>query len=48
MPWIVEFDGDFEPEFMAFELAVQDALLALAKLLADFGPQLPADPMPIR
>jgi len=40
MPWIVEFDGDFEPEFMAFELAVQDALLALAKLLADFGPQL--------
>jgi hypothetical protein len=40
MPWIVEFDDDFEPEFMAFELAVQDALLAVAKLLADFGPQL--------
>lgn len=39
MPWIVEFHGDFEPEFMGFELAVQDALLAAASLLADFGPQ---------
>jgi hypothetical protein len=40
MPWIVEFDDDFESEFMAFDPAVQDALLAVAKLLADFGPQL--------
>ena len=40
MPWIVEFHDDFEPEFLTFESAVQDALLAVAKLLADFGPQL--------
>ena len=40
MPWRVEFHDDFEPEFLAFELAVQEALLAVAKLLADFGPQL--------
>src|ERR1700722_8755530 len=40
MPWIVEFHDEFEPEFLAFEPAVQDALLAVAKLLAEFGPQL--------
>jgi hypothetical protein len=40
VPWIVEFDGAFEPEFKAFDLDVQDALLAVAKLLADYGPQL--------
>lgn len=40
MAWVVEFHDDFEPEFLTFELAVQDALLAVAKLLADFGPQL--------
>ena len=40
MSWRVEFHDDFEPEFLGFELAVQDALLAVAKLLADFGPQL--------
>jgi len=40
MPWIVELHDDFEAEFMGFELAVQDALLAVAKLLAVFGPQL--------
>ena len=40
MPWTVEFHDDFEPEFLALELAVQDALLAVAKLLADYGPQL--------
>lgn len=40
MPWAVEFHDDFEPEFQAFEPAVQDALLAVAKLLVDFGPQL--------
>lgn len=40
MSWSVEFHDDFEPEFRAFEPAVQDALLAVAKLLADFGPQL--------
>jgi hypothetical protein len=40
MPWTVEFHDEFEPEFLAFEPAVQDALLAVAKLLADYGPQL--------
>jgi hypothetical protein len=40
MPWIVEFRDEFEPELIEFELAVQDALFAAAKLLADFGPQL--------
>jgi len=40
MPWAVEFHDDFEPEFRAFEPSVQDALLAVTKLLADFGPRL--------
>ena len=40
MRWTVEFHDDFEREFQVFEPAVQDALLAVAKLLADFGPQL--------
>jgi len=40
VPWVVEFHDEFEPEFEAFEPAVQDALLAVAKLLVDFGPQL--------
>jgi hypothetical protein len=40
VPWVVEFHDDFEPEFMALEPAVQDALLSVAKLLADDGPQL--------
>ena len=40
MPWIVEFHDDFELEFRAFEPAVQDALLTVAKLLVEFGPQL--------
>lgn len=40
MPWAVEFHDDFELEFLALESAVQDALLAVAKLLADYGPQL--------
>jgi hypothetical protein len=39
LPWTVEFHDDFEREFQVFEPAVQDALLAVAKLLADFGPQ---------
>lgn len=40
MPWVVEFHGDFEPEFSGLEPGVQEALLAVAKLLADYGPQL--------
>ena len=40
MSWDVEFHDAFEQEFLGFEQTVQDALLAVAKLLADFGPQL--------
>jgi hypothetical protein len=40
MTWAVEFHDDFEAEYRAFEQPVQDALLAVAKLLADYGPQL--------
>lgn len=40
MSWTVEFHDDFEPEFVALDSAIQDALLAVAKLLADYGPQL--------
>jgi hypothetical protein len=40
MAWDVEFDDAFEAEFLAFEPGVQDALLAAARLLADYGPQL--------
>jgi hypothetical protein len=40
MAWQVEFEDAFEAEFLAFEQGVQDALLAVARLLADYGPQL--------
>jgi len=40
MAWEVEFDDAFETEFAAFAEDVQDALLAVAKLLADYGPHL--------
>ena len=40
MRWEVEFHDAFEEEFLAFEQSVQDALLAVAKLLAEYGPQL--------
>jgi len=40
MPWTVTLDDDFEPEFTAFPDDVQDALLKVAKLFADYGPQL--------
>jgi hypothetical protein len=40
MTWDVEFENAFEAEFLTFEAEVQDALLAVAKLLADYGPQL--------
>ena len=40
MIWIVEFHEAFEDEFHAFGQEVQDALLAVARLLMDYGPQL--------
>jgi hypothetical protein len=38
--WIILFHEDFEPEFDALPEEVQDELLAHAKLLEHFGPQL--------
>ena len=40
MEWTVLFDEAFEPEFADLDEAVQDELLAHAKLLETFGPQL--------
>lgn len=40
MNWDVRLHDAFEAEFQAFERDVQTELLALAKLLAEFGPQL--------
>lgn len=40
MPWQVFFHAEFEPEFDALAPAVQDELLAHAKLLQAFGPLL--------
>jgi hypothetical protein len=40
MTWNVEFEDAFEAEFLALDQEVQDALLAVARLLADYGPQL--------
>ncbi|MGQ7792980.1 type II toxin-antitoxin system RelE/ParE family toxin [Faunimonas sp. B44] len=40
MTWAVEFDDEFDEEFEALPQAVQDELLASAKLLGTFGPQL--------
>ncbi len=40
MSWNIEFDDVFETEFATFPEDVQDGLLAVGKLLADYGPQL--------
>lgn len=40
MEWEVEFHPTFEAEVLAFERDVRVALIAAAKLLADYGPQL--------
>lgn len=40
MPWEVEFGDAFEAEFEGLLEPVQDELLAAARLLATFGPQL--------
>jgi hypothetical protein len=40
MPWTVRFNDDFDEEFDALPEAVQDALLAAARLLEEYGPQL--------
>ncbi len=38
MPWTVEFADEFEPEFDRLSAAVQDELLAQAKVIEQFGP----------
>jgi len=38
--WKVIFHEEFEPEFDSYPEVVQDELLAIAKLLERFGPQL--------
>lgn len=40
MNWDVRLHDAFEAEFLAFERGVQTELLAVAKLLAEYGPQL--------
>jgi hypothetical protein len=40
MSWQVAFHDQFEPEFAALAVAVQDELLAHAILLRDYGPGL--------
>jgi hypothetical protein len=40
MVWTVRFGDDFEEEFSALPQGVQDELLACARLLEEFGPNL--------
>ena len=40
MKWEVQFHDEFDPEFDALPKDVQDEMLAQAKLLEQFGPQL--------
>ena len=37
---IVEIADEFEPEFFRLQEEVQDAILAMSRLLEQFGPQL--------
>jgi hypothetical protein len=38
--WVVEIGEEFEPEFQALHEDVREEILALARLLQQFGPQL--------
>ena len=40
MVWVVEISDEFEPEFDALHVDVRAEILALARLLQQFGPQL--------
>lgn len=40
MAWTVLLADEFEPEFLALEKDVQDEILALTRLLQQFGPNL--------
>jgi hypothetical protein len=38
MSWVVEIGDEFEPEFDALPVDVQTEILALSRLLQQFGP----------
>jgi len=40
MKWAVELHDEFQPEFFALPLEVRRMILALSRLLGEFGPQL--------
>jgi hypothetical protein len=40
VPWIVEIGDEFKPEMEKFQEDVQTEILAMARLLQQFGPQL--------
>jgi len=40
MPWTVRFEDTFERDFLELEDEVREAILAAARLLEDYGPQL--------
>ncbi len=40
MAWTVEISDEFEPEFDGLHEEVQDEILALSRLLQQFGPEL--------
>ena len=40
MKWAVELHDEFQPEFFALPLEVRRTILALSRLLREFGPQL--------
>ena len=40
MGWVVEIGEEFEPEFFDLHEKVREEILALARLLQQFGPQL--------
>ena len=40
MKWTVEIAEEFAPEFHALQEGVQDAILAMSRVLQQFGPQL--------
>jgi hypothetical protein len=40
MQWTVLIGDEFEPEFLSLDQEVQDEILAMARLLQQFGPHL--------
>ena len=40
MPWAVQFDDEFEAEFLDFDQDVRECLAASARMFAEYGPQL--------